>query len=125
MPWTCGASVEVLSNSTVTNPYNIMLDHLSAEWSNYDAMIVLGTNKAIDQPRSLTVSRSIIGEALGGARQAVGANFSGMSDQGPTTPDGMTDLDLHHNLFAGTMHRMPLLTVKSARLVNNLVYAWT
>src|SRR5438874_2109496 len=44
---------------------------------------------------------------------------------GPAAPDGMTDLDFHHDLFAGTSHRMPLLTVKSARLVNNLVYAWT
>jgi hypothetical protein len=124
-PWSCGASVEIFSNSPATDPSNIMLDHVSSEWSNYDSMIALGSNNASNQPRSLTVSRSILGEALGGAGQTVGANFGGYSGAGPTAPDGMTDLDFHHNLFAGTSHRMPLLTVKAARLVNNIVYAWT
>ncbi len=125
MHWSCGASVEVFSNSAATDPYRIGLDHISAEWSNYDAMIALGSNQTSNQPRSLTVSRSILGEALAGAGQTVGVNFGGYSGAGPTAPDGMTDLDFHHDLFAGTSHRMPLLTVKSARLVNNLVYAWT
>ena len=125
MPWSCGASMEIFAGAAGANPYNIMLDHMSAEWSNYDAIIALGSNNTATQPRSLTVSHSIIGEALGGAGQAVGVNFGGYSGQGPTTPDGMTDLDLHHNLFAGSSHRMPLLTVKSARLVNNIVYGWT
>ena len=125
MPWSCGASVEIFSNGAATDPYNIMLDHLSVEWSNYDAMIALGSNDAANQPRSMTVSRSILGEALAGAGQTVGVNFGGYSGAGPKAPDGMTDLDFHHDLFAGASHRMPLLTVKSARLVNNLVYAWT
>jgi pectate lyase len=124
-PWSCGASVEIFSNGPSTDPSNIVIDHVSAEWSNYDAMIALGSNAAPRQPRSVTVSRSIIGEALAGAGQTVGVNFGGYSGAGPAAPDGMTDLDFHHNLFAGTSHRMPLLTVKSARLVNNLVYAWT
>ena len=51
---------------------------------------------------------------------ATGAGFALVA-----TPDGMIELDLHHNLFAGFSHRMPLLTVKSARLVNNFVYGWT
>jgi len=125
MPWSCGASMEIFSGAPGANPYNIMLDHLSVEWSNYDAVIGLGSNNTTTQPRSLTISHSIIGEALGGAGQAVGANFSGYSGQGSTVPDGMTDLDLHHNLFAGSTHRMPIMTVRSARLVNNIVYAWT
>jgi hypothetical protein len=123
-PWSCGASVEVLDMPSV-DPYNIVFDHLSSEWSNYDSMIVLGSNSATSQPRAITVSQSILGEALAGAGQTVGANFGGYSGQGPTTPDAMVELDLHHNLFAGFSHRMPLLTVKSARLVNNIVYGWT
>src|SRR5438132_374677 len=124
-PWSCGASIEIFSNSASTDPHEIMIDHVSAEWSNYDAMIALGSNAAPRQPRSLTVSHSIVGEALAGAGQTVGVNFGGYSGAGPAAPDGMTDLDFHHDLFPGTSHRMPLLTVKSARLVNNLVYAWT
>ncbi|TMA30186.1 MAG: hypothetical protein E6J88_06290 [Deltaproteobacteria bacterium] len=114
----------MLANASA-DPHDIVFDHVSAEWSDYDAMIVLGANAATSQPRAITVSSSIVGEALAGAGQVVGANFSGYSGQGPTAPDGMIDLDLHHDLFAGTSHRMPLLTVKSARLVNDFVYAWT
>jgi pectate lyase len=124
-PWSCGASVEVFASGAAADPCNIVIDHVSAEWSNYDAMIALGSNGAAHQPRSMTVSRSILGEALAGAGQTVGVNFGGYSGAGPAAPDGMTDLDFHHDLFAGTSHRMPLLTVKSARLVNNLVYGWT
>ena len=123
-PWSCGASVEVLSNSASDDPYNIVFDHVSSEWSNYDAMIILGSSTT-PNPRSVTVSYSIIGEALAGAGQTVGANFGGYSGAGSTAPDGMTDLDVHHNLFAGTSHRMPLMTMISGRLVNNMVYAWT
>ena len=123
-PWSCGASVEVLSNSASDDPYNIVFDHVSSEWSNYDAMIILGSSTT-PNPRSVTVSYSIIGEALAGAGQTVGANFGGYSGAGSAAPDGMTDLDVHHNLFAGTSHRMPLMTMISGRLVNNMVYAWT
>jgi pectate lyase len=122
-PWSCGADVVILSNSASDNPYNIMIDHVSLEWSDYDAFIALGS--VTNQPHSVTVSHSILGEALAGAGQVVGSNSSGYSGQGSTAPDGMTDLDFHHNLFAGTSHRMPLMTVKSGRLVNNFVYAWT
>jgi hypothetical protein len=124
-PWSCGADVVILSNSSSDNPYNIMIDHVSLEWSDYDALIALGSNTVTNKPHSVTVSHSILGEALAGAGQVVGSNSSGYSGQGSIAPDGMTDLDFHHNLFAGTSHRMPLMTVKSGRLVNNFVYAWT
>jgi hypothetical protein len=73
----------------------------------------------------LTVSNSILGEALAGAGQTTVVAGGGYSGQGSTAPDGMTDVDFHHNVFAGSSHRLPLLTVKSARLVNNFVYGWT
>jgi pectate lyase len=124
-PWSCGADVVILSNSSSDNPYNIMIDHVSLEWSDYDGLILLGSNTVTNQPRSVTVSHSIIGEALAGAGQVVGSSSSGYAGQGSVAPDGMNDLDFHHNLFAGTSHRMPLMTVKSGRLVNNFVYGWT
>src|SRR5437588_6581149 len=88
-------------------------------------MIALGSNSTSNQPRSVTIAHSILGEALAGAGQTTGVNFGGYSGAGPTAPDGMTDLDFHHDLFAGSSHRLPLLTIKSSRLVNNIVYAWT
>jgi hypothetical protein len=133
MPWSCGASVEVFSNSPATDPSNIMIDHVSAEWSNYEAILALGCDPQQPgcassipyEPRLATVSRSIIGESLAGAGQTTGVEFGGYSGRGSYAPDLMTDLDFHHNLFAGFSHRMPLLTVKSGRLVSNIVYAWT
>lgn len=124
-PWSCGASVQISAFSPEHNPYNIILDHVSAEWSNYNALIVAASNAASTPPRSITVSHSIVGEALAGAGQVVLANFGGFSGQGPAIPDAMTDLDVHHTLFAGASHRMPLATVRSARFVNNFIYAWT
>ena len=124
-PWSCGANIVVLSNTAAHDPYNIVVDHVSTQWSNYEALILLGGNSATTYPRSLTVSNSILGEALAGAGQTTVVAGGGYSGQGSTAPDGMTDVDFHHNLFAGSSHRLPLLTVKSARLVNNFVYGWT
>ena len=125
-PWSCGSSLEILAGSG-TDTYNIVFDHDSAEWSNYDAFIILGSHAGVNtsQPRLVTVSHSIIGEELAGAGQTTATNTSGYSGDGSTVPDLMTDIDFHHNLFAGASHRLPLITIKSARLVNNYVYAWT
>jgi pectate lyase len=124
-PWSCGANIVVLANAASHDPHNIVLDHISSEWSNYEALILLGGNSATRYPRAVTVSNSILGETLAGAGQTTIVMGGGYSGQGSTAPDGMTDIDFHHNLFAGASHRMPLLTVRSARLVNNFVYAWT
>jgi pectate lyase len=124
-PWSCGANIVILSNTTAHDPYNIVVDHVSSEWSNYEALILLGGNSATRFPRAITVSDSILGESLGAAGQTTIVAGGGYSGQGSAAPDGMTDVDFHHNLFAGASHRLPLLTVRSARLVNNIVYGWT
>ena len=125
-PWSCGMSVEVLANQASDNPYNIMFDHVDAEWSDYDAFGLAGhPNAGANQPRSITISNSIIGEEFAGAGQTTGAAVGGYSGLGSTAEDLEVDIDFHHNLFAGTSHRMPLTTIKSGRLVNNFVYAWT
>jgi hypothetical protein len=125
-PWSCGSSLEILAGSG-TDTYNIVFDHDSVEWSNYDAFIILGSHAGVNtsQPRLVTVSHSIIGEELAAAGQTTATNTSGYSGDGSTVPDLMTDIDFHHNLFAGASHRLPLITIKSARLVNNYIYAWT
>jgi pectate lyase len=122
---TCGTNVLVLSNTPGHDPYNILLDHISSEWSNNEALVLVGGETATVYPRLLTVSYSILGESLAAAGQTTLVAGSGFSGQGSRAPDGMTDIDFHHNLFAGASHRMPLLTVNSGRLVNNFVYAWT
>jgi hypothetical protein len=124
-PWSCGANIVVLSNNSGHNPYNIVLDHVSSQWSNYEALIVLGGNSASNYPRLLTVSNSILGESLAAAGQTTTVAMSGYSGQGSLAPNSMTDIDLHRNLLTGSSHRLPLSTVYSGRFVNNIVYAWT
>ncbi len=122
---TCATNVLILSNHASHDPYNIILDHVSLEWSGYESIIGLGSNTVPNLPRSLTVSWSLLGEALAGAGQTTNSEFGGYSGQGPKAPDAMIDLDLHHNLLTGATHRFPLMTNKSARLVNNIIYGWT
>jgi hypothetical protein len=125
-PWSCGMGVEVLAQGPPDDPYNIMFDHIDAEWADYDALAMAGhPNAGANQPRAITVSNSILGEELAGAGQATGAVVGGYSGLGSTAEDLEVDVDFHHNLLAGTSHRMPLTTQKSGRMVNNIIYAWT
>ena len=130
-PWTCGQSAEILSccGNTSDQPYNIIYDHVSAEWSNYDAIGVTGSDKTIYPnmvpPHSITLSHMIVGEELAGAGQVVAGNFTTRSGQGSLEPDQMRDIDVHHSLIAGATHRYPLDTVYSGRFVNNIIYGWT
>ncbi|MBX4205007.1 MAG: hypothetical protein KW788_02330 [Candidatus Doudnabacteria bacterium] len=124
-PWSCGMSLEILANQASDNAYNIVFDHDSVEWSNYDALGIVGHPSAGTVPRSITVSNSFIGEEFGGAGQTTAAVVGGYSGLGNAYLDLETDIDLHHNLFMGSSHRLPLMTVKSGRLVNNIVYSWT
>jgi hypothetical protein len=122
---TCATNVLILSNHASHDPHDIMLDHVSLEWSAYEAIIGLGSNDVPHVPRSSTVSWSLLGEALAGAGQTTNDAWGGYSSQGPKAPNAMIDLDLHHNLLVGAKHRFPLMTNRSARLVNNIIYAWT
>jgi pectate lyase len=124
-PWSCGLGVQVIANSSSDNPHNIVFDHVSMEWSDYDALGITGAAAGPNYPHSITVSWSIMGEELAGAGQMTATNFTTYSGTGSTAPDNMTDLDIHHSLFTGASHRMPLSTVKSGRMVNNIAYAWT
>jgi hypothetical protein len=122
---TCGANFVLFSNSGTTDPSKIVIDHVSSEWSNYESSIGLGATVAPNPPRLITMSRSIFGEALAGAGQVTIQEVGGYSGAGPTAPDLMTDIDLHHSLLAGGSHRYPLWTQKSGRSVNNILYGWT
>src|SRR5439155_5383660 len=123
--WTCGANFVLFSSDATTDPSNIVIDHVSSEWSNYEAAIGLGATAAPNEPRRITLSRSIFGEALGGAGQVTAQEVGGYSGAGSTAPDLMTDIDLHHSLLAGASHRFPLWTQKSGRIVNNIMYGYT
>lgn len=94
--------------------HHVVIDHVSASWSEDETISVIGG------VRDVTVSRSIIAEALDKARHEKGGHSAGLMfgyDTSCTTT--------HHNLLAHNGFRNPLLSDSGLHdVVNNLVYDW-
>jgi pectate lyase len=101
--------------------YNIMIDHCSIYWGAWDDITVWAANAGLN--KNITFSWNIIAEPLlqPGATGTVAASVSGANSK---IADASTNIDFHHNVFASSDHRTPLHTVRSGRLVNNVVYNW-
>jgi pectate lyase len=101
--------------------YNIVIDHCSVYWGMWDNISVYATGSGSN--KNITFSWNIIAEPLlqPGATGTVAVNVSGAT---PTIADNSTDIDFHHNLFTSADHRTPLHTVRSGRLVNNIIFNW-
>jgi pectate lyase len=97
-------------------PYNVIVDHCSISWGTDENFTVWTPTGSAGVPHDLTVQRSIISEGLYG-------HACGFISGGDDCED-MTDIDVHHNLFAHNSNRMPLLKNENGRVVNNIVYDW-
>lgn len=96
-----------------------IIDHCSMSWAQDENGQVWGNSSGI-QPRDLTFSWNIFAEPL--AKHPT--NFitgAGSSD----AADNLVNIDAHHNLFANSSYRNPLIKNKSFRLVNNIIYNWS
>lgn len=98
------------------NAYNVIIDHCSLSWSNDENAQVWSYDKP---SRNITWSWNILSEGLTYNHASCGL-IAGSN----VNPDDMTDIDIHHNLFAHFNNRMPLIKVKSSRVINNLMYDW-
>jgi hypothetical protein len=98
--------------------YNVVLDHNSISWSS-DDMVLIYSNVAGQGARDLTISSNLIGEPLSAQSTPVGAGAST-----PSGNDATTNIDFQRNLLTTFSHRGPILAVKRARFVNNIVYNW-
>jgi pectate lyase len=106
----CGALFSVESRA-----YNIIADHNSLSWNQDEGYSAW---RGRDFPmRNITFSNSLIAEGL--QSHSTGLIAGGNNS---TLSSGVTDLDLHHNLFMNNNHRNPLLKIGSARVVNNIFY---
>lgn len=101
------------SNSQV---YNIVMDHLSISWGVDEMM------HTWYDPHDITISRSIISESL---------HDNGSNDEGPAGrglligSEGAHSVSVHHNFFAHSYQRNPLIKISGiSDVVNNLVYHW-
>jgi hypothetical protein len=100
----------------VAGCYNSIFDHNSLNWTKEDSLNIYSTSTP---PKDLTFSWGIIAETL-----QFHPTAALMYSKTTAISDGMTDIDLHHNLFANNGHRQPLSGAKRLRFINNAVYNW-
>lgn len=92
---------------------NIMLDHVSASWSQDEVIQFWGCNIA-----NITVSNSIIAEGLNNTGHPSGEHSMGLYI-GP----GVRDALVHRNLFVSNEYRNPVIHGgATAAVINNIVH---
>ena len=98
----------------VTGARNIVLDHISASWSEDEIISVwYGAH-------DITVSWSIVSEALDQSRHSKDRHSAGL-----IVGDGSTRVSVHHNLLAHNDFRNPLFISGGAHAaVNNVIFNW-
>jgi pectate lyase len=94
--------------------YNVVIDHVSASW---------GEDETISTwfgPHDITVSWSIISEALSRSRHPKHSHSAGLM-----VGDRSDRTSIHHNLLAHNDFRNPLIAAGGTHdVVNNVVYDW-
>lgn len=91
-----------------------MVDHCSISWSGDDNMEIAGGIKDI------SVQYTILSEGQSYGHAATGIFIGGLRNI-----ESMTDISIHHNLFANSQNRNPLFKVASGDVVSNLIYNWS
>ena len=95
--------------------YNVVVDHCSFSWTT-DENVTFWMNTPGFANHNISIQWSTIGEGLQGhSTDLITGSSVGLFDQ-------ETDIDMHHNFWANSSHRRPLLKNKSTRLVNNIIY---
>ena len=94
--------------------YNIIVDHCSISWSADENMEVWSGNNA---SYNVTMQWCISSEG----KTPHSCGFLAGSD---VNAEGITNISIHHNLFAHNNNRNPELKVKSGDIINNIVYNW-
>ncbi|HTL52681.1 MAG TPA: hypothetical protein VL860_08920 [Planctomycetota bacterium] len=94
--------------------HHIVVDHLSAGWSEDECVSVWGG------AREITFSWCLIGEALSKARHHKDTHSAGL-----LVGDSSDHVSMHHNLLAHNGFRNPLISLGGTHeFVNNVVYDW-
>ena len=93
---------------------DIMVDHCSISWSGDDNMEIAGDIK------NITIQYTISSEGQSYDHAATGIFIGGLRNI-----ETMTNISIHHNLFANSQNRDPLMKVASGDVVSNLIYNWS
>ncbi len=101
-------------HSNVSGAHDVVLDHISASWSEDE---VISTWFA---PHDITLSWSIISEALDRSRHPKKTHSAGL-----LIADNTEHVSIHHNLLAHNDFRNPLIISGGTHdFVNNVIYNW-
>jgi pectate lyase len=94
--------------------YNVVIDHVSASWSEDEAVSTwYGAH-------DVTISWSIISEALNRSRHRKRTHSAGL-----LIGDSSYNVSVHHNLLAHNDFRNPLISEGGTHdIVNNVIYNW-
>jgi len=96
--------------------YSNIIDHCSLSWA-HDENAQIWSWTTDTAPHDITYSWNIISEGIDGhSTGLIAGSYSNTKD--------FKDVSLHHNLFANTSHRLPLIKIASATMINNLIYNW-
>lgn len=109
-------SIAILGQDAGANndAFHIVLDHVSASWSE-DEVLSSGFGA-----HDLTISWSIISEALDQARHDKGSHSAGL-----LLSDDTNCVSVHHSLLAHNAFRNPLLSGGGRHdIANNVMYNW-
>jgi len=108
-------AIEILGPGAGTEgAYNVVLDHVSASWSEDETVSVW--NGAHD----ITISWCIISEALDRSRHRKGRHSAGL-----LVGDSSCHVSVHHTLLAHNGFRNPLISGGGTHdIVNNVIYDW-
>jgi pectate lyase len=98
--------------------YNVMVDHVSTAWGVWDNYSVWTNNGGY---HNLTLQWSILGEPNWTVNGQVNMAISAMNN---AMADASMDFDIHHNFIDDGDHRNPLHTIKTGKIVNNVIYNW-
>ncbi len=103
--------------NTYEHVHNVIIDHCSLSWSTDENTEVW--TKA--QPGyNITWSWNIIAEGL----DMNHSHSCGLLAGSNHNAEGMLNFSVHHNFFAHNSKRNPNMKVKTAEIINNLVWGW-
>ena len=96
--------------------YSNIIDHCSLSWA-HDENAQIWSWSTDTAPHDIIYSWNIISEGIDGhSTGLIAGSYSNTKD--------FKNVSVHHNLFANTSHRLPLIKIASAKVINNLMYNW-
>ena len=100
--------------------HDIIIDHCSLSWAADDTLNIWNMKPEINRIEKITVQWSIVSEALNRLSKPGGSPQGLAMVMGPG--DSVTNISIHHNLFAHNLTRNPRISGGRHEVINNIFY---